>query len=166
MCSKEPLSKQVIDELKVGLDMYWPNVKEPEFSPEHDEFWQHEWTKHGTCSGLSQKDYFESALQRFLPTPDIVHYGSTVEKTALLEAYGGSDRVVAVCNKEKFLTEVRSCLAVGEDGIPGEQIPCPQKALSENSCGDTIIISKFPSVKKAGSVRGASSDEMVLSRDE
>jgi ribonuclease T2 len=147
------LSKNVIDELKDGLDVYWPNVKEPETSPEHVEFWQHEWSKHGTCSGLDQRTYFLSALRSSLSTPDIVQYGSTVDKSVLLEAYGGADKVVAVCSKGKFLSEVRSCLAVGEDGMPKEQIPCPMKALEENSCGDSIIIPKFPS--KKGQIRGS-----------
>lgn len=76
-----------------------------------------------------------------------MQYGKTVDKTALLEAYGGADKVVAVCAKGKFLSEVRSCLAVGEDGLPQGQIPCPQKALEEDSCGDSIVISKFPSMR-------------------
>ena len=147
------MSKLVIDELKDGLDVYWPNVKDPETSPEHAEFWQHEWSKHGTCSGLDQKTYFLSALRSFLPTPDIVQYGSTVDKSALLEAYGGAEKVVAVCSNGKFLSEVRSCLSVGEDGMPKEQIPCPIKTLEENSCGDSIIIPKFPS--KKGHIRGS-----------
>jgi len=138
----------VIEDLKEGLDMYWPNVKEPESDPEHDEFWRHEWSKHGTCSGLSQKEYFMSALKHSLPTPDMIQHGSKVDKAALLEAYGGPDKVVAVCSKGKFLSEVRSCLAVGEDGLPQGQMPCPKKALDEDNCGDTIIISKFPTVKK------------------
>jgi ribonuclease T2 len=139
--------------LKDGLDVYWPNVKESETSPEHDEFWQHEWSKHGTCSGLDQKTYFLSALRHSLPTPDLVQYGSTVTKSALFEAYGGADKVVAVCSNGKFLSEVRSCLAVGEDGMPTEQIPCPTKALQENSCGDSIVISKFRFKKE--SIRGS-----------
>jgi ribonuclease T2 len=143
----------VIDELKDGLDVYWPNVKESETSPEHGEFWQYEWSKHGTCSGLDQRAYFLSALRHSLPTPDLVQPGSTVTKSALLEAYGGADRVVAVCSGKRFLSEVRSCLAVGDDGMPAEQIPCPTRTLQENSCGDSIVISKFRS--KEGSMRGS-----------
>lgn len=154
MCSREPLSKQVVDNLKEGLNFYWPNVKEPETDPEHDEFWSHEWSKHGTCSGLAQKDYFMAALKHSLPTPDIVQHGSTVAKKDLLEAYGGADKVVAVCaGKGKYLSEVRSCLSVGSDGSPQGQIACPQKTLEEDSCGDTIIISKFPA-QKEGNLRG------------
>ena len=156
-CTREPLSKDVIKELKEGLDMYWPNVKEPESDPDYDEFWSHEWSKHGTCSGLSQKDYFTTALKHALPTPEMIQHGTKVNKADLLEAYGGADRVVAVCASGKYLSEVRSCLAVGENGMPQGQIPCPSKTLEEDSCGDTIIISKFPTTKTSaeGNLRGS-----------
>ena len=163
MCTREPLNKEVIDELKEGLNVYWPNVKEDLSDPEHDEFWRHEWSKHGTCSGLSQKEYFLSALKYSLPTPDLVQHGSAVDKAALLEAYGGADKVVAVCaGKGKFLSEVRSCLAVGDNGLPQGQIPCPKKALEENNCGDSIIISKFPRVKKSVERNLRGSVELII----
>jgi ribonuclease T2 len=163
-CTREPLSNQVIEELKEGLDMYWPNVKDPESDAEHDEFWRHEWSKHGTCSGLKQKEYFESALKHAMPTPEMIQHGSTVDKVALLEAYGGPDKVVAVCINGRYLSEVRSCLSVGEDGSPQVQIPCPPKALQEDNCGDTIIIPRFPTnVKEVNrNLRGASMEAVDL----
>merc|ERR1719486_1333597 len=54
-CTSEPFDQNIPDE--IGWDTmttYWPNVKYSESDPDYTEFWEHEWTKHGTCSGLSQ----------------------------------------------------------------------------------------------------------------
>jgi hypothetical protein len=99
-----------------------------------------------------------------MPTPEMIQHGSTVDKVALLEAYGGSDKVVAVCINDRYLSEVRSCLSVGEDGSPQGQTPCPPKALQEDNCGDTIIIPRFPTnVKEVNrNLRGASMEAVDL----
>lgn len=152
-CSNEPFNVSVVRE--IGFDRfekYWPNVK----SSPHDlevyaEFWQHEWSKHGTCSGLAQDVYFREALDSFLQTPKIVgdHYGdsSGISKETLIYAYGGPGKVVTVCSghsKEgRYLTEVRACLKRGEDGKLLGRISCPDSVLAEDSCGDTIVVAAF-----------------------
>lgn len=156
MCTRERLDPKVVTELKEGLEMYWPNVKESETDPNHDEFWSHEWSKHGTCSGLSQEAYFRSALSHYLPTPEMIQSAKTVEKDVLLQAYGGANKVVTVCSAKKYLSEVRSCLEVGQDGLPLGQVECPTKVLEEDNCGDVITIAKFPKQKEgSSSLRGS-----------
>ena len=39
----------------------WPSC--PEYGESEQEFWSHEWKKHGTCSGMGQLEYFKKALQ-------------------------------------------------------------------------------------------------------
>lgn len=158
-CSKEPLDENVVHELQKDLDLYWPNIKDEERDdPHYTDFWKHEWSKHGTCSGLDQKSYFQAALEHFIDTPDIVgqNYGKKVSKFDLLEAY--DNNVVLVCSKQRYLEEVRACYGMDPDGRPTTLVPCPPPVLSEASCGDEIIISKFPDDhSRSGNLRVASS---------
>ncbi|MCH88716.1 Se-RNase, partial [Trifolium medium] len=42
-----------------ALDRIWPDL----IGGNDEMFWKHEWDDHGTCSGLSQVDYFWKCLQ-------------------------------------------------------------------------------------------------------
>jgi ribonuclease T2 len=53
---------QVTDVLQ-QLDDDWGSLACP--SSDSQTFWNHEWSKHGTCSGLSQHDYFQSAINLY-----------------------------------------------------------------------------------------------------
>lgn len=150
MCSNDAFDPNVIDALdRYRFEKYWPNIKYPPTSPEYNDFWQHEWTKHGTCSGLSQLDYFASALESYVPTPALVKLsqGSKVPKEALISAYGGSKMVALVCDAKHYLSEVRVCLGKDEDGSAAGRIACIDAVLEEDSCYDEIYISTFPSTR-------------------
>jgi ribonuclease T2 len=76
LCSKEAFDYNKVV-AAVGLDDLeerWPNVQQAESSASYDNFWVHEWTKHGTCTGLSQIDYFETGLKILaaVGTPDAI----------------------------------------------------------------------------------------------
>lgn len=142
--------------LATQMEKRWPNIKSlSPTSKSHDSFWEHEWSKHGTCTGLTQVEYFEAALGLFLPTPEPVRsrYGHTVAKEVLMNAYGGSKSAVAICNfrNESFeddgvgyLSEVRVCFEKNDAGGPGERmLECPDSVLNEGSCGDMIKIAAF-----------------------
>eukprot|EP00581_Thalassiosira_minuscula_P031240 CAMPEP_0183785438 /NCGR_PEP_ID=MMETSP0739-20130205/66498_1 /TAXON_ID=385413 /ORGANISM="Thalassiosira miniscula, Strain CCMP1093" /LENGTH=160 /DNA_ID=CAMNT_0026029441 /DNA_START=781 /DNA_END=1263 /DNA_ORIENTATION=+ len=136
------------------LNERWPNVKSSIDSIDHMSFWNHEWTKHGTCSGMSQKDYFQTALDLFLPTPSIVleNHGSVVPKTELQEQFkeeddtssAGADTTLMVC-KYGYLSEVQACYKKMEDGRTGKRMVCPNVATKEDTCGEEIRIASFTS---------------------
>eukprot|EP00956_Cyclotella_meneghiniana_P024793 scaffold50414_cov40-Cyclotella_meneghiniana.AAC.1 len=132
------------------LEIKWPNIKADPSSSSHTEFWSHEWMKHGTCSGLMQFDYFSSALQLLIDTPEVVRrgYGTTIHKNDLVNGYGGESMVALVC-KSGYLSEVRACFAKMENGMPGERMECPGKVLEEDSCGDEISIASFETMYAA-----------------
>lgn len=143
-CSNEQLDDNILQDLSDAMDDNWPNVKSPIGSSTYDSFWGHEWSKHGTCSGLSMHDYFATALKLLVPTPAIVkdNYGSVVKHTAINEQYTGNDTPVLIC-KRGYLSEVRICYEKREGGEAGERITCPDTILKEDSCGDEIKIASF-----------------------
>jgi ribonuclease T2 len=81
---------------------------------------EHEWERHGTCSGLPQDEYFEKARTAFtgiaIPTAYRDPTGSIATDTgSIKDAFRGSnpglnaDGIAVLC-KRKFLQEVRVCL--------------------------------------------------------
>eukprot|EP00558_Chaetoceros_sp_UNC1202_P004942 CAMPEP_0197245806 /NCGR_PEP_ID=MMETSP1429-20130617/10474_1 /TAXON_ID=49237 /ORGANISM="Chaetoceros sp., Strain UNC1202" /LENGTH=282 /DNA_ID=CAMNT_0042706363 /DNA_START=80 /DNA_END=928 /DNA_ORIENTATION=+ len=152
-CTTEQFNHQTVDDIgRDKFEQFWPNVKAAKNSDAHYSFWKHEWEKHGTCSGLSQDDYFATALEHFLPTPIAVHemYGSKISKMDLLAAYAAeledSDDeggIVLVCAGGKYLSEVRTCVGRNKDGSGSQRIACIQAVVDEGNCGDEIFITKF-----------------------
>lgn len=152
-CSTEQFDPKTIDDL--GPDRFaqlWPNVKasEEEHSDAHYGFWKHEWEKHGTCTGLTQDEYFDTALKHFFPTPPFVHdnYGLEVSKVDLLNEYRGDvdgylGNVVLVCSGGKYLSEVRICVAKYKDGTGAQRIRCTAQVEKEANCPRKIVIPKF-----------------------
>ena len=49
----------LVEDLLGELDQLWPTCSGSDNSTQ---FWGHEWSKHGTCSGLPVHGYFETAL--------------------------------------------------------------------------------------------------------
>lgn len=148
MCSNEKLDTSLLDSASFSdkLEKEWPNVKASASSPGHESFWGHEWSKHGTCSGLTQQNYFETALDLLLSTPTVVKekYGSVVNRKDLLQ--GDFEDAVLVC-KYGYLSEVRVCFskAMGDEEVVGVggRMGCPETTLKEDTCGNVIKIASF-----------------------
>lgn len=62
-CSGEDFDIDKLDSIRDRLDQDWYSC--PEYHDSNTKFWQHEWEKHGTCTGMSQVDYFSKGLNLY-----------------------------------------------------------------------------------------------------
>ncbi|KAH9186578.1 hypothetical protein AeNC1_011445 [Aphanomyces euteiches] len=111
-----------------NIAKYWPDVKTGGWT-----FIANEWTKHGTCSGLTAPNYLKATIniETQLGTPSIItnNVGGSVAKSALVSAYG-SGKVALICaGSNNALSEVRTCYSKAY-----QQIACPSSILSADSC--------------------------------
>ena len=141
-CSTESFDPDV--PLEIGWDTmitYYPDVKYAESDPDYDSFWEHEWDKHGTCSGLSQYDYFQQAilLTETFATPEVLHkYINTTDSLStsdLRNAFGGSTYTALQCSNTNILTGVYTCWSHS----PVLQIECPESVQSEATCSAEYV---------------------------
>jgi len=119
------------------MTQYWPNVASQPGTSDYDSFWEHERTKHGTCSGLTQTAYFNATIHLIesFGTPSIVssNVGKSVSAADIRSAFGGSTMVALQCTSGSTLTGAYSCWSQ-TNGIPQKQIVCPSDVQSEDTC--------------------------------
>lgn len=147
-CSNEKFDRKIIDQIGMAnFTKYWPNAKFTENSTKYTEFWRHEWSKHGTCSGLDQAQYFEQAMQMLQSLEDSEKYlatGGSIPKSAIQKAYGGKKMVALKCNGGTRLSQTFTCWTKQASQNRHKQIPCASHILSEDNCyNSTLYISKF-----------------------
>jgi ribonuclease T2 len=137
-CSNEPFTSKSPE--AVGMDsmnQYWPNVQAKTTDSDYDDFWQHEWSKHGTCSGLSQTDYFNTTINlgASFGTPSIFtnNVGKSVNADDLRTALGGKTKASLICSKGNQLTGAYTCWNQ-VNGVPTSQATCPQCVQQEDTC--------------------------------
>ena len=142
-CTTEPFDAGIPQQIGINkMIEYWPDVQYDINSSSYDSFWQHEWSKHGTCSGLSQLDYFERALSltNYIPTPEILqeYIGKNMNADTLRNAFGGADYVALQCNNQ-ILNGAYTCWGQN-DHIPSLQIACPASVVAEDTCKSSSVI--------------------------
>lgn len=142
-CTTEAFNSSV--PVEIGWEQmteYWPNAIYSETDPEYDSFWEHEWSKHGTCTELSQYEYFSVTLawEKTFGTPDIVsnNVGGSVDSSKLRDVYGGAAMVALQCNTGNFLSGVFTCWSQS-NGKPNVRIVCPADVVLEDSCTDDEV---------------------------
>jgi ribonuclease T2 len=129
------------------MTKYWPNVQQAEGSANYTDFWNHEWTKHGTCTGLSQYDYFSKTLSliKSFGTPASVTnaVGSTLSASSLRNDFGGSSKVALQCQSGSYLSGAYTCWNQS-NGLPTTQRECPADVIAEDTCtASTLTVQSF-----------------------
>ena len=134
----------------------------------------HEWPKHGSCTGLDSKTYFQAAIDALkgLPgdqgTPDLMrqNIGGSVSRTDLAAAFGQADAVMFSCTADCTLKQVEVCLGLDQNNVPTGLTTCPdtaRKAPYTNSCElnkcDQIKILKAGACPSGGSGGSSGSGE-------
>ena len=154
-CTDEKFDDDVA--VEVGWDTmttWWPDVEYPETDSNYDEFWTHEWEKHGTCSGLSQFDYFNYATQLIQSFGTPATYtaaatgSGTMDANDLRNDFGGADKASLQCSSGQYINGVYTCWST-VNGVPTTQVVCPSDVQASNSAYFLFFITffnKFPCV--------------------
>lgn len=124
-CSNESLSSSSLSSrLTSELNCDWPALGPTMSQDQNYGFWSYQWKKHGTCSSLSQEDYFSTALDlssRY--NPDAVFADNNLVNTSrsysqvdlydlkdmFTEAWDGITPMIS-CNDGTYLYEVWMCV--------------------------------------------------------
>lgn len=144
------IDPSVVSALLPELQLYWPNEQDPSGGDLAGSLWGHEWGKHGTCSGLPQRTYLETAmaLQLGMPTPPAItnNIGGSVSLSELKAAFnatscrsGGECMVGFSCTKQNgglYLNAVTTCF-----DLHFNQIPCSASVLGSqgHQCTDDKV---------------------------
>ncbi|KAH7853163.1 hypothetical protein Vadar_034133 [Vaccinium darrowii] len=136
--------------LTKSLQVNWASLACP--SNDGSNLWAHEWQQHGTCSGLNQVDYFESALRLkkqvnllktlnnagIQPNGRFYETGAAVEET-IRKAVGYMPGVW--CNNDKSGNRQLYQVVVCGDVVGNRIIDCPGIPMGKGECAASI---KFP----------------------
>jgi len=119
----QTLNQSVIDANLDDLHFYWPDeAGTPWPTYTTSDFWQHEWGKHGVCTGLDPNTYIKDAIHAVeiqAGTPSIIsdNIGKSVARSAIEASYNNgkactpdADCWVALsCSGGQYLEDVTTC---------------------------------------------------------
>lgn len=59
-CAQTPFDPSGVSSLESEMEKDWLSC--PGFHSDNNEFWSHEWSTHGVCSGMAETDFFTTGL--------------------------------------------------------------------------------------------------------
>lgn len=63
-CTSEKFDESKLTSATLSdMNKYWPTCQS---SNTNADFWSHEWSKHGTCTGMTQEAYFSQGISLYL----------------------------------------------------------------------------------------------------
>ena len=106
----------------------------------------HEWTKHGTCSGLSQQDYFDEADEAYHSIKIPAQYAQlsqelTVDPAEVRTQFAaanprvGEPEFVVECSGNRYLSEVHACLTKDLEGRA-----CNREELAHECRSNAVVM--------------------------
>ena len=158
LCTGEPLDLLALEPIMPQLKANWGNF----WTGNDTDFWNHEWTKHGTCASPavfpSEVAYFEAVLRRsarlpiwsFLSAAGIKASDSEMvtlsSVMAAIEAKTLTGSVHADCVEEKdrsYLNQVWICTEKNADMV---FIQCPESMVNNTAfgCPSSFYIPEVP----------------------
>jgi ribonuclease I len=73
-CTKEPFNENNLSEATLkDMNTHWMSCMN---GSDNHKFWLHEWSKHGTCTGMSQEEFFSTTISLFKEYVDLCPKGS------------------------------------------------------------------------------------------
>ncbi|RKG58598.1 hypothetical protein D7X30_13390 [Corallococcus sp. AB011P] len=117
----------------------------------------HEWPKHGSCTGMDTRTYFQSTIDALLSlpgdqgTPAAItdNVGGSVALENLRAAFGQGDSVAFSCDPNCNLMEVGVCFSVDDQRRPAARMTCPTNVTggATNNCMGNGSQPRCPMVK-------------------
>jgi ribonuclease I len=128
-----------------------PSEEDPTGNDLSESLWQHEWAVHGTCTGLTQSNFLNTALNLTagLHTPSAIssHIGGSVSRSTIESAYNngaacgtGSCMVFLQCDDSDYLLSVITCWSTAL-----KQMECPKivTGASDRCSSGNVKITAF-----------------------
>jgi len=150
------ITQSEMESILSELQTYWPSEQDP--APSGDwssSLWEHEWNKHGTCSGLGVTDYFQHGInimqQANISTPSVIssNIGGSTTAEAIQSAFnngspcGSGACLVGVTCSGSYLEAITTCWSKDLT----QQLVCPASVIGKQ-CSGTISIDSFSSSNK------------------